>query len=56
MDQIPLSHEPSAGDTNKQVIDALPHEVVQCLENARFVRTTFTILNSSSLSKDKPIH
>ncbi|KAK4125217.1 hypothetical protein N657DRAFT_644051 [Parathielavia appendiculata] len=35
--QIPLSHEPSAGDTNMRVATSLPHEVVQCLENARFL-------------------
>ncbi len=38
MEQIPLNHEASAGDTNKQVTTTLPAEVVQCLENARFVR------------------
>lgn len=37
MEQIPLNHEASAGDTNKQVTSELPPEVVQCLENARFV-------------------
>ena len=37
--QIPLSHEPSAGDTHKLETTTLPEEVVQCLENARFVRT-----------------
>lgn len=35
---IPLNHEASAGDTHKQVTTTLPQEVVQCLENARFVR------------------
>jgi hypothetical protein len=35
--QIPLNHEASAGDTNKQVTSTLPPDVVQCLENARFV-------------------
>lgn len=38
MEQIPLNHEASAGETNKQVHSTLPPEVVQCLENARFVR------------------
>ena len=36
--QIPLNYEASAGDTNKQATTTLPREVVQCLENARFVR------------------
>ncbi|GAB1311588.1 hypothetical protein MFIFM68171_01798 [Madurella fahalii] len=35
--QIPLSHEASAGDTNMRITTSLPHEVVQCLENARFL-------------------
>ncbi|PKS09615.1 hypothetical protein jhhlp_004233 [Lomentospora prolificans] len=35
--QIPLSHEASAGDTHKQTTTTLPPEVVQCLENARFL-------------------
>jgi nitroimidazol reductase NimA-like FMN-containing flavoprotein (pyridoxamine 5'-phosphate oxidase superfamily) len=35
--QIPLSHEASAGDTNMRVTASLPQEVVQCLENARFL-------------------
>jgi nitroimidazol reductase NimA-like FMN-containing flavoprotein (pyridoxamine 5'-phosphate oxidase superfamily) len=35
--QIPLSHEASAGDTNMRVTTCLPPEVVQCLENARFL-------------------
>ncbi|KAK4178284.1 putative pyridoxamine 5'-phosphate oxidase [Triangularia setosa] len=35
--QIPLSHEASAGDTNMRVTNSLPTEVVQCLENARFL-------------------
>ncbi|KAK0730065.1 hypothetical protein B0H67DRAFT_596320 [Lasiosphaeris hirsuta] len=35
--QIPLNHEASAGDTNMQVTHELPSEVVQCLENARFL-------------------
>ncbi|KAL8386809.1 hypothetical protein RB595_010370 [Gaeumannomyces hyphopodioides] len=37
MDQIPLNHEASAGDTHKQTTATLPGEVVQCLENARFL-------------------
>lgn len=35
--QIPLNHEASAGDTNMRVTHELPAEVVQCLENARFL-------------------
>lgn len=38
MEQISLNHEASAGDTHKQTVSELPVEVVQCLENARFVR------------------
>lgn len=37
--QIPLNFEASAGDTHKQMTTTLPREVVQCLENARFVRS-----------------
>ncbi|KAI2611865.1 pyridoxamine 5'-phosphate oxidase [Hypoxylon sp. NC1633] len=37
MDQISLNHEASAGETNKQLVSSLPPEVVQCLENARFL-------------------
>ncbi|KAK7752505.1 hypothetical protein SLS62_005473 [Diatrype stigma] len=37
MDQISLNYEASAGDTHKQVVASLPPEVVQCLENARFL-------------------
>lgn len=38
MAHVTLNHEASAGDTHKQVVTTLPSEVVQCLENARFVR------------------
>lgn len=38
MDKIPLNCEASEGDTHKQLTNALPPEVVQCLQNARFVR------------------
>lgn len=38
MDKIPLNYEASEGDTHKQTTNSLPQEVVQCLENARFVR------------------
>lgn len=37
MSQIPLNYEASAGDSHKQTVTSLPPEVVQCLENARFV-------------------
>ncbi|CAM1502088.1 Fc.00g040720.m01.CDS01 [Cosmosporella sp. VM-42] len=37
MDQIPLNYEASEGDTHKQTTTTLPSEVVQCLENARFL-------------------
>jgi hypothetical protein len=38
MDKIPLNFEASEGDTHKRTTTTLPNEVVQCLENARFVR------------------
>lgn len=38
MDKIPLNFEASEGDTHKQQASTMPSEVVQCLENARFVR------------------
>merc|ERR1712000_37119 len=37
MDKIPLNYEASEGDTHKQTTATLPQEVVQCLENARFL-------------------
>ncbi|GAB0136097.1 hypothetical protein EsDP_00004414 [Epichloe bromicola] len=37
MDKIPLNYEASGGDTHKQTTTSLPQEVVQCLENARFL-------------------
>ncbi|KHO00183.1 FMN-binding split barrel-related protein [Metarhizium album ARSEF 1941] len=37
MDKIPLNYEASQGDTHKRTTDTIPLEVVQCLENARFV-------------------
>lgn len=36
--QIPLNAAASNGVNNSQVTNSLPPEVVQCLENARFVR------------------
>lgn len=38
METAPLNYEASAGDTNKQYTATLPQDVIQCLENARFVR------------------
>lgn len=37
MEQIPLNHEASSGETNKRSTTCLPSEVVACLENARFL-------------------
>ncbi|KAH8662448.1 hypothetical protein BX600DRAFT_319628 [Xylariales sp. PMI_506] len=37
MEQIRLNYEASAGDSHKQTVTSLPSEVVQCLENARFL-------------------
>jgi hypothetical protein len=37
MEQIPLNSEASEGDTHKQTTSTLPQDVVQCLDNARFV-------------------
>ncbi|KAK3693699.1 hypothetical protein B0T22DRAFT_436861 [Podospora appendiculata] len=37
MEQIPLNHEASAGETHMRVTSSMPQEVVQCLENARFL-------------------
>lgn len=42
MDKIPLNYEASGGDTHKQTTTSLPQEVVQCLENARFVSSVST--------------
>ncbi|KAK0737434.1 hypothetical protein B0T21DRAFT_286780 [Apiosordaria backusii] len=65
--QIPLSHEASAGDTNMRVTNSLPEEVVQCLENARFLHLAtchdnvphvslmnYTYLPSSPYSNNTP--
>ncbi|RDL36132.1 FMN-binding split barrel [Venustampulla echinocandica] len=35
--EAPLQYEPSAGATHLQITDTLPSEVVQCLQNARFL-------------------
>ncbi|KAI1408268.1 hypothetical protein F5Y13DRAFT_194547 [Hypoxylon sp. FL1857] len=50
MDQIALNHEASAGDTHKQVVSSLPPEVVQCLENARFLHLATCIDNQPHVS------
>jgi hypothetical protein len=50
MDKIPLNYEASEGDTHKQVTSELPSEVVQCLENARFVRILLPIATSRQLA------
>lgn len=50
MDKIPLNYEASEGDTNKQVTSTLPQEVVQCLENARFVCAHLKAVDNASKS------
>lgn len=45
MAEAPLNYEASAGTTNLQVSRTLPSEVVQCLENARFVRRRLSQLH-----------
>ncbi|KAI0883915.1 uncharacterized protein GGS22DRAFT_166409 [Annulohypoxylon maeteangense] len=50
MDQIALNHEASAGDTHKQLVTSLPQEVVQCLENARFLHLATCIDNQPHVS------
>ncbi|KAI0162280.1 pyridoxamine 5'-phosphate oxidase [Xylariaceae sp. FL1272] len=50
MDQISLNHEASAGDTHKQVISELPPEVVQCLENARFLHLATCVGNQPHIA------
>ncbi|KAI0008174.1 pyridoxamine 5'-phosphate oxidase [Xylariaceae sp. FL0662B] len=45
MDQIPLNFEASAGETHKQSVSSLPPEVVQCLENARFLHLATCVDN-----------
>ncbi|ORY55249.1 uncharacterized protein BCR38DRAFT_452519 [Pseudomassariella vexata] len=50
MEQIPLNHEASAGDTNKQAVNELPPDVVQCLENARFLHLATCIDNQPHVS------
>lgn len=43
MSQIPLNAAASIGDNNRQATSSLPPEVIQCLENARFVRAHHTM-------------
>ncbi|KAI0894012.1 hypothetical protein F4806DRAFT_473652 [Annulohypoxylon nitens] len=50
MDQIALNHEASAGDTHKQLVSSLPPDVVQCLENARFLHLATCIDNQPHVS------
>ncbi|KAL1891731.1 hypothetical protein Sste5346_007481 [Sporothrix stenoceras] len=50
MEQIPLNHEASDGDTNKQSTASLPTEVVQCLENARFLHLATCVDNQPHVS------
>ncbi|KAK1829493.1 hypothetical protein QBC39DRAFT_384182 [Podospora conica] len=48
--QIPLNHEASAGSTNMRVTPSLPAEVVQCLENARFLHLATCTDNTPHVS------
>ncbi|OTB07396.1 hypothetical protein M426DRAFT_318086 [Hypoxylon sp. CI-4A] len=50
MDQIALNHEASAGETHKQLVTSLPPEVVQCLENARFLHLATCVDNQPHVS------
>jgi hypothetical protein len=50
MDHIPLSHEPSAGDCNKQITSTLPPEVDNCLVNARFLHLATCTNNTPHVS------
>ena len=58
MSEAPLNYEASAGTTNLQVSRTLPSEVVQCLENARFVRSHLlpSITSSSQTHTDGMNH
>ncbi|KAL2754071.1 hypothetical protein ACRALDRAFT_1075964 [Sodiomyces alcalophilus JCM 7366] len=47
---VPLISEASAGDTHKQTTATLPVEVVQCLENARFLHLATCTDNIPNLS------
>lgn len=50
MDKIPLNYEASEGDTHKRQTSTLPTEVVQCLENARFVRVPIATIIEATLT------
>ncbi|KAI3390751.1 hypothetical protein diail_8703 [Diaporthe ilicicola] len=68
MSQIPLNAAASIGDNNRQVTSSLPPEVIQCLENARFLHLAtctdnipnvslmnYTYLPSSPYSPAEPV-
>ncbi|CCC07714.1 hypothetical protein SMACR_01281 [Sordaria macrospora] len=48
--QIPLNYEASAGNTNMRITSSLPPEVVQCLENARFLHLATCVDNMPHVS------
>ncbi|KAI1431311.1 pyridoxamine 5'-phosphate oxidase [Xylaria sp. CBS 124048] len=50
MEHVSLNYEASAGDTHKQVVSELPPEVVQCLENARFLHLATCVDNQPHVS------
>ncbi|KAI2632927.1 pyridoxamine 5'-phosphate oxidase [Xylaria nigripes] len=50
MEQISLNYEASSGDTHKQIVRDLPPEVVQCLENARFLHLATCVDNQPHVS------
>ncbi|KAI0394484.1 pyridoxamine 5'-phosphate oxidase [Xylariaceae sp. FL0594] len=50
MDNISLNYEASAGDTHKQSVSELPPDVVQCLENARFLHLATCVDNQPHVS------
>ncbi|CAN8100448.1 unnamed protein product [Discula destructiva] len=50
MSQIPLNAAASIGDNNRQVATTLPPEVVQCLENARFLHLATCTNNIPTVS------
>ncbi|ROV95428.1 hypothetical protein VMCG_08492 [Cytospora schulzeri] len=50
MSQIPLNAAASNGENNRQVTTSLPPEVVQCLENARFLHLATCTQNVPNVS------
>ncbi|RCI08592.1 hypothetical protein L249_4691 [Ophiocordyceps polyrhachis-furcata BCC 54312] len=50
MEKIPLNYEASEGDTHRQTTHTLPPEVVQCLENARFLHLATCVDNIPHVS------